>query len=126
MEKLTYVKAVEVAIEAVEDVAVKEKLIDLRAALERRKTAKGQTKTQKANELVKDTIYEVLVDNKDNEKGLTVTEMLATKAFDATVTNQKLTALLRQMIEDGRVVKEVDKKKSYFKAVVVDETADAE
>ena len=126
MEKLTYLKAVEVAIEAVEDVAVKEKLIDLKATLEKRKTNKGQTKTQKANELVKDTIYEVLVDNKDNEKGLTVTEMLATKAFDATVTNQKLTALLRQMIEDGRVVKEVDKKKSYFKAIVVDETADAE
>ena len=48
---------------------------------------------------------------------MTVTEILATKVLPEEVVNQKVTALLRQLIAEGRVEKVVDKKKSYFRAV---------
>ena len=119
MEKLTYVKALEVAIEAVADEEVKEKLAKLKARVADSRDSKKPTKNQVANEGIKDVIYDILV---EANKGLTVTEILATKRLDADVVNQKVSALLRQMIAEGRVVKEIDKKKSLFKAVV--ETAE--
>lgn len=68
------------------------------------------TATQKANEGIKDVIVDVLADNGGQ---MTVTEIA--KAIDGDYTNQKISALVRQLIADGRVEKIVDKRKSYFK-----------
>ena len=113
-KKITYAQALEVAINEVTDEEVKERLVALKATLAKKYGNKKPTKTQVANEGLKDKIVEVLV---TADKGLTVTEILSKGAFGADVTNQKVTALLRQLIADGKVVKEADKKKSYFKAV---------
>lgn len=64
------------------------------------------TKTQIANEGVKARIAEVLGD-----EGMTVTDIV--KALDNEYTNQKVSALLRQM---SGVKKEVVKGKAYFTA----------
>ena len=114
MEKMTYVKALEVAIEKVEEGEVRDKLVALKKVYEDRKTNKKPTKTQKENEGLKDEILEILV---TADKAMTVTEILATKVLPEEVVNQKVTALLRQLIAEGRVEKVVDKKKSYFRAV---------
>lgn len=68
------------------------------------------TATQKANEGIKETIVGVLADNGEQ---MTITEIA--KAIDGDYTNQKISALVRQLIADGRVEKVVDKRKSFFK-----------
>lgn len=67
------------------------------------------TSTQKANEGIK----AIILDNLTAE-GQTVTELMQTVDDLAGYSNQKLSAILRQMVIDGSVVKTVDKKKSYF------------
>lgn len=68
------------------------------------------TATQKANEGIKEAIIGVLAENGEQ---MTVTEIV--KVIDGDFTNQKISALVRQLIADGRVEKVVDKRKSFFK-----------
>lgn len=78
-----------------------------------RKNASGERKltaTQKANEGVKEAIINVLAENGEQ---MTVTEIV--KVIDGDYTNQKISALIRQLIADGKVEKVVDKRKSFFK-----------
>lgn len=108
-----------VAIANVAEVAANEEMmtfinheIDL---LDARKSSKskGMTKTQKENEGVKAVIAEVLTESGDK---LTVTEMLADERLGG-YTNQKISALLRQMVEAKVVTKTIEGKKAYFAAV---------
>jgi hypothetical protein len=86
------------------------------ALLDKKSANKKPSKTQVANEGIKDTIVKVLA---ESGKRMTVTEILASGEFEALTTTQKISALLRQLVEvDGKVVKTIDKKKSYFSAVV--------
>lgn len=79
--------------------------------LEDRNANRKPTKTQKENEDVKDKIVETLT---VIGKPATVTEILTNGNFPAETSNQKVSALLRQLVADGKVVKTVDKKKSFF------------
>lgn len=108
-----------VAIANVAEVAANEEMmtfinheIDL---LDARKSSKskGMTKTQKENEGIKAVIAEVLTESGDK---LTVTEMLADERLGG-YTNQKISALLRQMVEAKVVTKTIEGKKAYFAAV---------
>jgi len=78
--------------------------------LDKKASRKTPSKTQKANEGVKATILEVLA---DFDAPVTVSELIATDALGE-YTNQKVSALLRQLIEGGKVVKTTDKKVSRF------------
>lgn len=109
-----------VAIANVAEVAANEEMmtfinheIDLLDARKNNKS-KGMTKTQKANEEVKAVIADVLA---QAEEKMTVTEMLADERL-AGFTNQKISALLRQMVEANKVVKTIEGKKAYFEAAV--------
>lgn len=74
---------------------------------------KKPTAQQVANEGIKQIILQVLTDN----GGLmTVTDVQKSCAELSELSNQKLSALLRQMKDDGFVEKVEDKRKSYFKA----------
>ena len=85
--------------------------IDHEVELLNKKSAKsGQTKTQKENVGIMDTIKEVLV---DMGKPVTITEMQADERL-AGFSNQKLSALLKKMVSKGTVVRTEDKKKAYF------------
>lgn len=79
--------------------------------LEKRKGSKTPTKTQKANEGIMDSIEQTL---STLEGGVTVTELIASSEALAGLTNQKVSALLRKMIEAGRVEKTLKAKKAYF------------
>ena len=75
---------------------------------------KKPTATQIANEGVKDTILEVLVEN----GGLmTISEMQKANAELGEMSNQRISALVRQLINDGKVERVEEKRKAYFKAV---------
>lgn len=79
--------------------------------LANRKTSKTPTKTQKANEGIMDTIERDLA---EFEAPVTVTELIAGGEGLEGLTNQKVSALLRKMVEAGRVVKTIEGKKAKF------------
>ena len=72
---------------------------------------KKPTATQIENEGIK----EVILDTLSADKGLTITEMQKSNAELADLSNQKISALIRQLIADNLVVKEEIKRKAYFK-----------
>lgn len=83
--------------------------------LKKKSENKKATKNQEANVAIKADILEVMA----NMAPSTATEIMnAVKSIDtekyATLTNQRVSALLRQLIEDNKVVKSVDKKVSKF------------
>lgn len=82
--------------------------------LNKKSSAKTQTKTQKANEDLKVEILKALV---AIGKAVTVSELQSQSPAMAQYTNQKLSALLKQLIESGEVEKTADKKRTLFKAV---------
>ena len=74
---------------------------------------KKPTAVQVANEGLKETIMDVL-----NENGglMTVTDIQKSCEELAELSNQKVSALIRQLKDDGKIEKVEDKRKSYFKA----------
>lgn len=82
--------------------------IDLLEA--RKASKKGLTATQKANVEVKAHIVDVLT---EVGKGLTVTEILKDERM-AGYSNQKISALLRQLMAEGVVEKTIEGKKAFF------------
>lgn len=79
--------------------------------LDRKSSNKKATKTQKANEEIKAIILNVL--NESNAP-MTVTEILSTGSFEQGTTNQKISALLRQLVLAEKVTKTIEKKVSRF------------
>ena len=75
---------------------------------------KKPTAQQVANEGLKQTIVDALMEN----GGLmTVTDIQKSCEKLAELSNQRISALLRQLITDGKVERVEDKRKAYFKAV---------
>ena len=73
---------------------------------------KKPTANQVANDGYKDIIFAEMTANPD--KLYTVTDLIKNVGGLGDLTNQRVSALLRQMIDAGAVVKTVDKRKSYF------------
>ena len=86
--------------------------------------SKGLTKIQKENETIKDMILEELA-KYQSENGITITELL--KQSDVlsnyitvegkNITNQKLSAMLKKLVDEKIVSRMIDKKTSYFKII---------
>lgn len=80
--------------------------------LEKKSSKSGQTKTQKENELLK---ADLLTAFKVMDRPVTVSEFMdKSSAPVASLTNQKISALLNQLVKTGKMVKTVEKKRSYF------------
>ena len=110
MTKMTYAVALDVAINAVADEAVKEKLEALKAQIAKKSSGERKlTATQKDNIGFKDAILEGLGDGK-----YTITDIM--KSVDAVngLSNQRVSALVRQLVADGLLVREEIKRKAYF------------
>ena len=71
---------------------------------------KKLTVQQIANEGIKDAIVEGMEEN----RLYTVTELIKEITECNELTNQRVSALLRQLISEGKIVKTIDKRKSYF------------
>lgn len=79
--------------------------------LDRHKTgSRKPTATQIANEGIKDIILSVLTD-----KGQTVSEIMRADDALKELSNQKITALLKQMCDSNIVIRDKDKKTTLFK-----------
>lgn len=111
MKNMTYVQALEIAI-AVVDGEAKERLEALKASIQKRNSAdRKPTKTQEANEAVKVEILAFLADGQLH----TVSEIMTGVASLEDASNQKASALVRQLVESGSVVREEVKRKAYFR-----------
>ena len=80
------------------------------ALLDKKAQNKKATKTQEQNVGIKATILEVLATIGSG----TVTDIQNGNEELSAFSNQKVSALVRQLVESGEVVKTVDKKKSIF------------
>ena len=87
--------------------------------LSRKSSKTGATKTQKENEIVANMLVEELT---KVGKPITITDLMNTSEIvknytlenGNNLTNQKISAIFKQLVESNRIVKVVDKKKSYF------------
>ena len=79
--------------------------------LDRKHSKSGQTKTQKENVEIMKKVMTALA---EVGKPVTITELQNASAKMAEYSNQKLSALLKKLVDDDRVVKTQEKKKSYF------------
>lgn len=117
MEKMTYAKALDVAIANVSEGEVKEKLTALKASIVKKNSAERKpTKTQTANEGYKTAIYNGM----ESGKAYTITDLI--KGIDeiAELSNQRVSAIVRQMVESGQVERSEVKRKAYFTKVEVE------
>lgn len=80
--------------------------------LNKKSANKKATKTQEENVGIKAEIMAVLTAD-----GATVSDIQTKSATLSALSNQRVSALLRQLVESGKVAKTVDKKKSYFSLV---------
>ena len=87
--------------------------------LSRKNSKSGATKTQKENEIVANMLVEELA---KIGKPITITDLMNTSEIvkgytlenGNNLTNQKISAIFKQLVESQKIVKVVDKKKSYF------------
>lgn len=85
--------------------------------LEKKSGKSGETKTQKENKILMEQLVEALG---EMEKPVTISEFQSKSTHEvATLSNQKLSSLLKKLVEEEnpKVVKTVEKKKSYFSVV---------
>ena len=108
MANMTYVEAINYAIENIDNIDVIEKLSTLRESIEKRNARKstGLTKTQKENIEIKNAIVEALAES----DGMTATEV----ANAVNISLAKATALLTQLVKADSVKREVEKKVAHF------------
>lgn len=118
--KMTNKKALEIAMELIRGLddenqytEVLEKLDKMKVQVEKKSGgAKKPTATQVENESLKTVILEYLT-AVDERK--TVSELLKEIPELAELTNQRVTSLVTSLYKDGKLIREVDKRKAYFK-----------
>ena len=113
----SYIEGGKVSVSTPEMIA----FIDRQVELINNKSAKASskpTKTQTENANIKVLIMGAL---RKIGAYVTISDMQGQTPELAEYTNQKLSALMRQLVESGDVVKTVDKKKSYFTVAITTE-----
>lgn len=115
MEKMTNKKALTWVIENVEDMPadVASKLTAMIASLDKKSSGNRKpTATQIENEGFMETILEVLT-----TEGMTASEVIKSHSDFDGMSNQKMSALLKKLVDGGKVTKIKDKKSTLFKLV---------
>lgn len=134
--KMTQVSALELAVEVITnvmngvdtDIASSElseaitKLSGMAEKLAEKRSTPSKADKEKSAEhkAIADEIILVLSTEETVTNGMTVSEMQKASDKLAEYSNQKISAILRKMVDSGTIVKTVDKKKSYF-SIATDE-----
>ncbi len=112
-KKMTIVEQYEAIIGKVEGVLTADEVAFLqeRADMVAKKNAtRKPTKAQAENEDIKSAIVEGMVEGKD----YTITDLIKSIPAVAELTNQRVSALVRQLKDEGKVVRKEVKGKAYF------------
>ena len=139
--KMTQVSALELAVEVITDVMngvsgdlvsaefsddeLSEAVVKLsgmaeKLAEKRSTPSKADKEKSAEHKAIADEIILVLSTEETVTNGMTVSEMQKASDKLAEYSNQKISAILRKMVDSGTIVKTVDKKKSYF-SIATDE-----
>ena len=134
--KMTQVSALEIAIEVITNVMngvdidlasseLSEAVVKLsgmaeKLAEKRSTPSKADKEKSAEHKAIADEIILVLSTEENVTTGMTVSEMQKASEMLAGYSNQKISAILRKMVDNGTIVKTVDKKKSYF-SIATDE-----
>ena len=114
MTKITQKVALSYVVENCElPTEVKAKIESMIASLEKKSAKSGErkpTKTQIANEGFKS----IIVDNMEHGRLYTITEIAKEMPFGEELSNQRVSALVRQLKDAGVVVRTEEKRKAYF------------
>ena len=110
MKKITNVEALEMVLAMDLSDELRAKIETMKASFERKNGAKSSpTKTQIENVGIKDEIIAFL----ETVEQATITEIM--KGLEREISNQKVSALVRQLIQDEKVVRLEEKRKAFFK-----------
>jgi len=109
MEKMTYVKALQNAIAEVSDVETKEKLTALCESLVNKAKNKKPTETQKANKVLKVAVLETMATMSG-----TCGEIAKANPQTENLSTPKMSALLKALVAEGKVVRSTEGKKTIF------------
>lgn len=113
-EVIALVEGREVSVSTEEIVAFAQHEIELLS----RPSKSGPTKAQIENEALATEVLNALL---ELGKPVTITEFQKQSTSEvATLSNQKLTSLFKALVENGSVVRTVEKKKAYFSVVKED------
>jgi hypothetical protein len=117
-KKMTYVEALTIAIDAMNSLESPNKeaidrLIALKESTEKRNNSKSKAEVakQSANDDLKNVIVEVLT---NCAEPVTITEMLALDERFNGLKVQKISPLMRKLLEEGKIKREEMKHKAYF------------
>ena len=113
MEKITIAKQYANIIAKVEGVLTADevKFLEERKALHEKKNASRKpTKVQEENEVIKTKILEGMAVN----RAYTITDLIKSISAISDLTNQRVSAIVRQMVVDGKVVRTEERGKAYF------------
>ena len=113
MEKMTNKKALNYVLANYEVPAeVKEKIEGMIAQLDKKSGAERKpTATQKENVAYADAIVTYL---KDTGKSLTISDIIKEVAEVSELTNQRVSAIVRQLKDAGTLIRTEEKRKAYF------------
>lgn len=83
--------------------------------LEKKSGSRGQTKTQKENETLKEELVKAFA---EFDTPMTISDFCAkSDNIVASLSNQRISALLRQLVAEGKMVRIEEKRKAYFSVV---------
>ena len=103
---------------AIEEVLVNDELVSFIKheieLLEKKANKSGSTKTQKENEEI---MANLLVALSEIGSAVTISDFQKKSEYASMFSNQKISALFRNMIKNGEIEKTVEKGKSYFSVV---------
>ena len=126
MEKMTNVKAINYVLANAElPTDVKEKLVKMKEQFVKKNSAERKpTATQTENAGLKVAILDAMAEGKQ----YTITDLMKAVPELADLSNQRVSAIVRQLKDEGEVVREEIKRKAYFSKVVaeVEEVEDEE
>lgn len=108
-KKMTYATAIDNAIEGRLTAEVIDRLNDLKVSLAKRNSKGKETKKQTENKGIQSDIVKVLTDKGGR---MTATEVM--NALPETFSIQKISALLKSLVDNHEVEKTIEKKVSYF------------
>ena len=86
-------------------------------SLKKKNSASGKPTAQQVENV---KIKEIILDSMVEGASYTITDMIKNFEGLSDLTNQRVSALVNQMVADNLIEKIVDKRKSYFKVIISD------
>jgi predicted transcriptional regulator len=122
MEKMTNVKALDVVLNGGEITAeVREKLQKMREQFVKKNSAERKPT---ANQTENASLKVAIVNAMEIGRKYTITDLMKAVPELADLSNQRVSAIVRQMKDEGTVVRTEEKRKAYFEVAVTDEGED--